>query len=181
MDKLYKPGTTYTINNPNAGVSIDMAATFVGPLYELDKSGAVIEPTMLSNILSKNKYQSILNPHDAYIGDTKIDPAQLGEIVYSGNDIAKVFVPVKPDGSLDLGSMDRFNKVFKVYQENKDEWTVQQAQTYFVNNDFPGVRIKRLAGRDGKVSSELVENNAVKPFLAVPILTNSASDLSDNP
>jgi hypothetical protein len=34
---------------------------------------------------------------------------------------------------------------------------------------------------DGKVVNEIVENNLVKPFLAIPVLTNSATEVYNNP
>ncbi len=181
MDKLYAPNTKYTINNPAAGVSIDMVASGIGPLYGLNKDGNVIEPAIVTNIFTKGNYQALLDQHKAYIGDSKIDPSQLGEVVYSGDDVAKVYMPVKGDGSPDLAGLTRFNEVYKVYQANKNKWTVQQAEAFFARNDFRGVRIQEIKGLDGSINKEIIENNSVRPFLALPVLTNSASTLSDNP
>jgi hypothetical protein len=180
-DKLYRPGTVYTINNPNAGVSLDMTATGIAPLYDLGKSGEVISPTTVSSILSSRNYQSILDPNQAYIGDERVDASKLGELAYNGNDIAKVYAPVKQDGSLDLASLEKFKGIFEEFQRNKEQWTSAYAEAYFANNGFSGVKVRRVRDNNGNVSNVIVENSAVKPFLAIPILTNSASDISDNP
>lgn len=179
-DKLYKPGVTYTINNPTAGVQLSMATTGIGPLYTLGKETSVIEPSIVANILTKNNYQAILDKNNAFIGDDGVDPSKLGEMIFSGDDVAKVYVPIKADGSPDLAGMEKFKELYKVFEENKNTWTSQQAEKYFANNDFPGIRIKNLIGLDSKPVQTIIENNIVKPFLAMPILTNSASDLSDN-
>lgn len=181
MDKLYQPGTTYTLNNPDAGIQINMVASGIAPLFNFDKDGTVIPPSIISNILTKNNYQAIVNQNEAYIGDTKIDPSIFGEMVSSGDDVAKVYMPVKSDGSPDLAGLERFKKVYTEFQQNKDKWSSSDAERWFANNDFRGIKIKEVRGIDGSVTKEIIENNTVKPFLAVPILTNSASDLSENP
>jgi hypothetical protein len=181
MDRLYQPGTTYTLNNSDASIKVDMVATGVGPLYSLDKDGAVVGPSVVSNILKQNDYQAILNQNQAYIGDSKVDPTSFGEMAFSGDDVAKVYVPVKPDGSPDLAGLARFKEIYKTFQQNKDNWSAVEAERWFAKNDFGGVKIKEMRGIDGSVIKEIIENNAVKPFLAIPILTNSASELSDNP
>ena len=113
------PGKTYTFNT-NSGIFIDMKASASGALPSLTKSGEVLEAGVVSEILSVKNYKSILNPQEAYLGDDRVDPALLGELAYTGSDAAKVYAPVKADGSMDLGSMERFNALYEVFKENKD-------------------------------------------------------------
>jgi hypothetical protein len=178
-DKLYQPGMKYEINNP--GVSLKTTATGIGPLYSLQKAGEVLEPGLLSSIFTTGNYKAIVDPSKAYIGDSKIDPALMKEVAYTGEEVAKVYLPVKSDGTPDLGQMEQFNKAYEVFNINKDTWTVDQIQDYFRKAGFPGVQIKQIQSSDGTLTKVIGETGNVKPFLALPIITNSASNVSDNP
>jgi len=180
-DRLYQPGMTYEINNPKAKVSLRATATGIGPLYSLTKPGEVLEAAVVSSIFDKNNYSSILDKSKVFIGDTKIDPLLLSEVAFTGEDVGKVYLPVKSDGTPDLGQMERFNNAYQVFNINKDTWTTQQIQEYFRKAGFPGIQIKESKTSDGSITKVIGENGNVKPFLAVPIITNSASDLSNNP
>lgn len=177
-DKLYRPGMTYEINNPSAGVSMKMTATWIGPLYSLNKSGEIFEPGITSSIL--NNYSSIVDPGKAYIGDSKIDPMMLRETAYTGEQVAKVYLPVNSDGSPDLAQMESFNKAYQIFDINKENWTTEEAEKYFQKSGFPQVKIKEVANEDGTVYKVIGETGKVRPFLALPIITNSASDISEN-
>ncbi len=179
MDRLYQPGMTYTMNSPSANTKLDMTATFIGPLFNL-KNGEVIQGTVLTDIIEQGNYASIVDPNQAYIGNVKIDPLQMPELAYTGGDVAKVYVPTK-NGVPDFAQMDRFNDAYQVFSINKDKWTKQQAEEYFKTAGFSGIRIEEIAGKDGKISKVIAENSAVKPFLSLPVITNSASELSDIP
>lgn len=119
-DRLYSPGMTYEINNPKAGVTMRATATGIGPLFSLTKAGEVIEPGTVSSVFTKNNYSSILDPAKAFIGDSKINPAMMKEVAYTGEQVAKVYLPIKSDGSPDLGQMEQFSKVYEVFNINKD-------------------------------------------------------------
>lgn len=178
-DRLAQPGMIYSING-RSGLQLDMTATSISPLYEIDNDGGTIGPGVMYNIMFKNNYQSILNMQNAYIGDVKIDPYSLGELAYSGEDVAKVYAPVR-NGAPDLGKMEAFQKIHDIFLANKKAWTPQQAEKFFANNGFPEINIRKIKLEDGQLDLEIVENNNVKPFLAIPVLTNSASALSDIP
>lgn len=180
-DRMRIPGKMYTLNNPNAGVEINMQASAVGSLPSLTKSGEIIEAGVISYLLSKGNYKSIVNPQEAYLGDDKVDPSMLGELAYTGSDAAKVYAPIKADGSIDLGSMEKFSQLYEVFKENMDIWTPAQAESYFSNNDFHGVKVNKIINEQGKPVLSIVSNQKVKPFLALPVITNSASQLSDSP
>lgn len=179
MDRLYQPGMTFEMNSPSANTKLNMTATFVGPLFNLN-NGSVIQGTVLTDIIEQGNYASIVDPNQAYIGNVKIDPLQMPELAYTGGDVAKVYVPTR-NGVPDFAQMDRFNDAYQVFSINKDKWTKQQAEEYFKKAGFSGIRIEEIAGKDGKISKVIAENSAVKPFLSLPVITNSASELSDIP
>ena len=180
MDRLYQPGMTYQMNTPNANVKLNMTATGIGPLFSLQKAGEVIGGAVLTDILEQGNYASIVDPNQAYIGNVKIDQMVLKELAYTGADVAKVYVPVR-NGAPDFEQMDKFNDAYQVFNINKDKWTTAEAETYFKQAGFSGVRIDEVVDKNGNRSKVIVENSSVKPFLSVPVITNSASDLADIP
>jgi hypothetical protein len=162
-------------------VALKATATGIGPLVSLSKAGSVLGSNLVTNILTQDDYLSILDPSKAFIGDTNIDAAQLAEVAYTGEQVAKVYMPISEDGSPDLAEMDNFNKVYKTFNENKDSLTTSEIYKLFKDAGFSGVQIKETKNADGSITKILAENNRVKPFLAMPIITNSASDISNNP
>lgn len=180
-DKFYRPGMVYEINNPKAGITMKATATGIGPLYSLLKPGEVLSAGTVSKVLTNNNYQAILDPAKAYVGDVKVDPLLMREIAFTGEEVAKVYLPVRADGSPDLGQMESFSKAYQVFDINKDTWTTEQIQKFFRQSGFPNIQIKEVQLPDGTTNKVIGEGGQVKPFLAMPVITNSASDLSDNP
>ena len=180
-DKFYRPGLTYEINNPAAGVTMHVTAGGIGPLFSLQKNGEVIGPTTVSKVFTNENYQSILDPSKIFIGDQRIDPILMREMAYTGEQVGKVYLPVNPDGSPNLALMNKFNEAYQMFSMNKDTWTKEEAQRFFKNSGFDGVQIKELNDGAGNLTKVIAESGRVRPFLALPIMTNSASDLSDNP
>lgn len=179
MDKLHRPGTYYTINNPNVGIELNMVASGIGPLYGLTGKAEVVGPTTVNTIMHRDNLQTILDPKKAYIGDTRIDMFGFDQLAYSGDDVAKVYMPINPDGSPDLAGIEKFSALYKKLQENKDTWSALEAEKFFANNNFPGIKIQKSVDSNGETIQEIIENGTVKPFLAIPVLTNSATNLAD--
>ena len=63
-DRLYKPGTTYDFNSVNAKTIMKATATAVGPLFSLNKSGATIGQSIITDILENGNFEEFLNRHD---------------------------------------------------------------------------------------------------------------------
>lgn len=180
-DRLYRPGMTYDINGANGKVLTRATATAIGPLYSLTKEGGVIGSATVPDILTKGNYAAILDQKNAFIGDVKIDPMSLPEVAYTGDNVAKVYLPVLGDGTPDMGQMSKFNDAYQVFNINKDKWSDDEIKRHFAQAGFKNINIQKSIGSDGTISKVIAENNSVKPFLALPIITNSASDISDNP
>lgn len=174
-DLLYTPGQVYEFNNGN--ITLKATATSKAPLPDL-KSGDIISPTVVSNIIENGGYKSIIDPDKAFIGDTKINPLFFSEIAYTGGDASKVYLPVR-NGVPDLARMEEFNKAYEIYNVNKDSWTAKEAQDFFRKKEF-NVKIDQVIGANGKISNVIAQSGDVKPFLSIPIITNSASDISTN-
>jgi len=119
-DRLHTPGMFYEINNPSAKVSLKVTATGIGSLFSLTKNGEILGPETLNRVLISDNYQSILNQEKVYLGDEKVDPMLLRELAYTGQQVAKVYMPVRADGSPDLGQMEKFNTIFQEFSKNKN-------------------------------------------------------------
>lgn len=180
-DKLYKPGMFFEINNPKAGATMKVTATAIGPLWNLRKEGEVVGASTITKVLVDNNYMAIVNPQKAYIGDQRVDPQLMREVAFTGEDIGKVYLPVKSDGSPDLSEIESFNRAYQQYEANKDKWTKDQIESYFSKAGFPRVKISEVEEADGTLTKIIAEGGPVKPFLALPVITNSASELSANP
>lgn len=178
-DRLNKPGSTYQINL--GGSKMNVRASAVGPLLSLSKDGEVLNAGIVSNILTNANYSLIVDPTQAYIGDTPVDPALLSELAFTGNDVGKVFLPVNNDGTPNLGQMERFSDAYKVFEINRDKWSVQEIKDYFAEKGFRNVNVQEIQTENGTRVKVIEESSQVKPFLAMPVITNSASDLADIP
>ena len=180
-DKFYRPGMTYEINNPSAGVTMKVTAGGIGPLFSLSKNGEVVSPNTVAKVFTQENYQSILDTGKLFIGDQKIDPLAMRELAFTGDQVAKVYLPVRPDGTPDLAQMDKFGEAYQVFNMNKDVWSVGEIQRFFKASGFDGVQVKQLTNSDGTHTKVIGETGNVRPFLALPVMTNSASDLHENP
>ena len=178
-DRLYKPGSMYQINL--GGSKMNVTASAVGPLLSLSKEGEVLGAGIVSNVLTNANYSLIVDPSKAYIGDTSVDQTQLSELAFTGKDVGKVFLPVNSDESPNLGQMERFSDAYKVFEINRNNWSVQEIKNYFAEKGFNNVNIQEIQNENGTRVKVIEESSQVKPFLAMPIITNSASDLADIP
>ena len=58
---------------------------------------------------------------------------------------------------------------------------MQEIKNYFAEKGFNNVNVKEIQNENGTRVKVIEESSQVKPFLAMPVITNSASDLSDIP
>ena len=174
-DILQRPGLVYELNNGN--ITLKATATSKAPLPDL-KSDELISPTTIYNIFENGGYKSIIDPTKAFIGDSKVNQLYYSEIAYTGGDVSKVYLPIR-NGAPDLARMEEFNKAYEIYNVNKDSWTAKEAQDFFRKKEF-NVKIDQVMSPNGKVSNVIAQSGDVKPYLALPIITNSASDISTN-
>lgn len=160
---------------------MNVTATGVGPLYSIQKNGQVVSPGAVKRVFGADNYQAIVDPSKAFIGNERIDPTEFSDIAYTGEQVGKVYLPVNPDGTPDLSKMEKFGEAYKIFDENKDKWTKLEAENFFKSQNFSGVHIKEIKNSDNTITKVIGETGTVKPFMAMPIITNSASDISDNP
>ena len=178
LGKLNIAGNNYDINN-NKGTKMSVHASSIGPLLNL-KNNEQIGTSTIANALTQGGLGILLDTNKAYLGDQKINPTQLQNLVFSGqNDVAQIFLPVKNDGSPDFDSMQEFKDLMTVFEANKDRESIKVAEKRFHDAGF-NIYIDVIPGKDGQITKVIRDNKYVKPFLAIPTLTNSATEFADN-
>lgn len=77
-----------------------------------DMSGKPIEDTSLSGMLSQSGIQGIVkNMSNITFGDQKVSPEALKNITYNNTGVMRVNLPINPDGSVNLGLLDAYQKM----------------------------------------------------------------------
>ena len=179
LGKLNIAGNDYEINN-DKGAKMKVHASSVGSLLDLHTNKPVGTGT-LNSVLIDSGLNMLLDTNKAFLGDKKIDPNQLQNLVHNGQkDVAQVFLPVKGDGTPDFDSMKEFRDIMTVYDTNKNKESIKVSEKRFADHGFK-IKIDQVQGADGKITKVIRDNAQVKPFLAIPTLTNSATDFADNP
>ena len=177
-----RTGEYHTINNPGTGAKMQVKATYTGALMSLKGDGHSIGPSKLSTVLNGEEgLNQIMDNNNAYLGDQKINPQLLQDLVYSGEEVARVMMPVDSNGNPDMRSLSKFTEVQKEFDSKKDSMTIQQAEKLFRDAGFLGTRVVETQDENGNVKKVIAESSHVKPFWGIPVLTNSASDLAASP
>lgn len=175
--KWRNPNDIYEYNNPNSNMKINMIADARGPLFSLVDGKTAISPAMLSTILNQGNYNSILNSNNIYIGEDRIQPSAANQLAYDGKDVAKVYVPVTASGAPDLLAEGKFSNVYNMFKAQRNKLSVNDAKRLFANAGFNNIGITRSP--NGQLDID-VSNSNVKPFLAMGVYTNTASNISDS-
>ena len=172
-DKLMQPNNTFAFNDPKMGTIFKGIIGGTSPI--ITPNGANIGMTTLKNILDSG-YNAILKSDQIFFGDKKVTSTDLQNIIYDGQDAARVYMPVDPtDGSPDYKSLEHFKDVYAVYEANKDSWTSKRAESHFKENGF-NINIDEKY-EDGEKIKVIRDNARVKPFLVMYGYTNDATDL----
>lgn len=171
-DKLRDPNSTFVFNNPELSVMFKGTIGASGPL--LDQKDDSIGMTTLSNIMNAYGYNRLVDSSNVYFGNKKVDSTNKNNIIYDGESVAKIYMPVSRDGQPDYEEMSHFKDVYAVYEANKNEWSVGRAQKHFRDNGY------NLTIDEENGEKVIRDNNFVKPFLIMYGYTNDATGLTDD-
>ena len=171
-DKLRNPDMTFAFNDPKMNVLFRGAMGATGQLTTPD--GEAIPMTTVSSVLNSGIGQ-IVKGNEVFFGGKKIDPSDLHNIIYDGQDAAKVYMPVGRNGAPDFDAFKKFKELYAVYEINKDNWSAKEAENYFNKEGYKLQIDERY--EDGKKIKVIRENDSVKPFLIMYGYTNDATDL----
>ena len=171
-DKLKDPLANFSFNDPKTSLLFKGAIGAMGPL--MTRKDQTIGMASLGQVLTQYDYNMIVDGGDAYFGNKKITPENESNVIYDGQNAAKVYMPVGKDGSPDYEAFEDFKEIYSEYEKNKDSWTKGQAEKFFNDNGYK-LKVDEVMGE--KV---IRENAYVKPFLVMYAYTNDATGLTDN-
>lgn len=107
--------------------------------------GKPIGNTSLSNMLSQSGIQGIVkNMNNITFGDQKISSEALKNITYNNTGVMRVNLPINPDGSVNLGLLEAFQKV-----EAQLEALGRQPSAEDVQRAYEGAGLSMLLKADG--------------------------------
>lgn len=175
-DKMMGAYPMFSFNDPDLDVMFQGTIGAVGPL--VDKKDNNVGMTTLADILFNKEYNAVVNSNQIYFGDKPVNMENINNVVYDGKDAAKVYMPVGRDGSPDFEAHQKFKEIYTVYEANKNNWTVKQAQDFFKEN---GYNLQIREHFDGTKNEKIILDNPwVKPFLVLHGYTNSATGLTED-
>jgi hypothetical protein len=158
-DKLMSPQSHFTFNDPKLGVLFNGSIAGVSPVITPD--GQSVGMTTLQNVLNAG-YNQFLEPSKVYFGDKLVDPTEFNNLIYNGQDGAKVYMPVDSSGAPDYKEFAKFKEIYAVYESNKDHWSAQQSMDFFKRNNY-NLQIDEKY-EDGDKVKIIRDNSKVKPF-----------------
>lgn len=133
-----------TVINVDRGDGIHMSVR--GTQYNLIKtpSGESISDTSLANMLNSSGLQGIVKDlRGIQFGDQKISPEALSNITYNNTGVVKANLPIKPDGSVDLEILERYEMA------EKEIDTLQDKSKENIQNIYSKYGISDLLLADG--------------------------------
>ena len=152
------------INPNNTNHSLTLTGTNGGPLAGADNKAVTQDgPVLLSKGLDQG-LMSLVDKNGVFVGDTKVDPSFLDNLVYQGDDVMAVDAPVDASGNLDL---DQYESIQALEQhiESRPGITTGEIQDLI-----------RKFGLDGTYDPEThkFRSNRTARFFVTTAVTSSA-------
>jgi len=175
-NRLMNPQSVFNFNDPKLGVLFKGTVGSISPV--ITKDGDSVGMATISDILTKAGYNQFLESDKVYFGDNKVDQLELNNLVYDGNDGAKIYMPVDNAGAPDFAAMSKFKEVYAIYEANKKTWSAKTAMDYFKKFDYD-LQIEESI-ENGESVQTIKANSRVKPFWVMYGYTNDATSLTEN-
>lgn len=176
-DALAGVNTTFAINDPKMGTMFRGVIGGVSPV--ILKDGSQVGPVTIKKILELG-YSQFLKGNKVFFGGKQVNVENLQNIVYDGQDGAKVYLPInEATGAPDYESLAKFRDIYAVWEANKDKWSVGEAKTYFKKHGGFNVVINEEKDQNGKTIKVFKGGSDVKPFWLMYGYTTDDTDLID--
>lgn len=170
--ELFHNGKTgaqlFAWNDPNTNRTYDLVATGVSKLFTSDNK--MLGMSSLKKVLDSD-ISMVLDTNRVYYGNKRINLNNLSEILYDGQNAAKVYMPVTADGRPNYERLKELKKLEEQVFSNPN-LTPEQVNKIFENNGFSYVKVNG--------QKEFIETANFKPFLVFDGLTGSKSSAVDN-
>lgn len=175
-DKMQQVNNTFAMNDPKTSMLFRGVIGGISPIITAD--GKSVGMTTVKNILLNANYNQIVQSNNVYFGNKKVESSNLNNLIYNGEDAAKVYMPVGIGGAPDFEALSKFKDIYAVFEANKDKWDNTTAKNYFKKNGYNLEFEDKF--EDGKRIKSIKENANVKPFLVMYGYTNDATGLTKN-
>ena len=98
--------TIYTLNNPNdPSYSLNLVGNTIGQVTTANED--IVPATTLTNTFDSG-IGKLIDKNNIYFGDQKISQALFNKIIYNGEEVAKVWMPVNALGEIDFNLLPLF-------------------------------------------------------------------------
>lgn len=98
--------TIYTLNNPNdPSYSLNLVGNTIGQVTTANED--IVPATTLTNTFDSG-IGKLIDKNNIYFGDQKISQALFNKIIYNGEEVAKVWMPVNALGEVDFNLLPLF-------------------------------------------------------------------------
>jgi hypothetical protein len=98
--------TVYSLNNPNdPSYSINLVGNTIGQVTTANED--IVPATTLTNTFDSG-IGKLIDKNNIYFGDQKISQALFNKIIYNGEEVAKVWMPVNALGEVDFNLLPLF-------------------------------------------------------------------------
>lgn len=142
-------------NDPATGKTFNLVATGISKLTSVE--GKPLGMSTLRTILN-TEVGTLVDTSKAFYGDQKVDPNDLQNIIYNGNDAARVYMPVSANGAPDYNKL----KEIKTLEEQivlDPNLTSEQINKIFAERGLSFVQVDN--------NKQYIMNNRFKPFLVM--------------
>lgn len=174
-DALANVNTTFALNDPKMGSMFRGVVGGISPV--ILKDGTQIGPTTIKKVLEAG-YNQFLKGNKVFFGEKQVNVENLQNIVYDGQDGAKVYLPInEATGAPDYESLTKFKNLYAVWEANKNKWSVGQAKRYFKQGGGFDVVINEEKDENGNSIQVFKGGSDVKPFWLMYGYTTDDTDL----
>lgn len=155
-------------NDPSTGKTYDLVATGVSKLFTSDNK--MLGMSSLKKVLDSD-VSMVLDTNHVYYGNNPVSLNNLTDIIYDGQDAAKVYMPTTADGKPNYGRLKELKQLEDQVMSDPN-LTPEQINKKFADNGFSYVKVNG--------AKEYIETANFKPFLVFGGLTGSKSTATNN-
>ena len=172
-------GTTiYTLNNPNdPSYSLNLVGNTIGQVTTANED--IVPATTLTNTFDSG-IGKLIDKNNIYFGDQKISQALFNKIIYNGEEVAKVWMPVNALGEVDFNLLPLFQAAEEEIK-NKNITSPGDKNTIYQKHRVPmSLDASGKPNNFGKVQEYLVFTGASSTAITKPSKNAYVFELPDD-
>ena len=172
-------GTTiYTLNNPNdTSYSLNLVGNTIGQVTTANED--IVPATTLTNTFDSG-IGKLIDKNNIYFGDQKISQALFNKIIYNGEEVAKVWMPVNALGEIDFNLLPLFQAAEEEIK-NKNITSPGDKNAIYQKHRVPmSLDASGKPNNFGKVQEYLVFTGASSTAITKPSKNSYVFELPDD-